>query len=147
MKKSFPVILILLLIFCTISRGFCQDESIKNKINTFYDCVEKGDKASFLTILTPEMVKILKEDPKKAGNIGEIYGLLEVIKDGKIKITFKDRDIKIIKELDKSARVRMKFTVTIENVMKKEKDESKSTDYLSLKKNKGKWLIENISNK
>ena len=124
--------------------AFSQESQIADVINTFYDSVEQGDKASLLSTLNPSVVGKIKKSPSSAGDLGKIYNFTEAVKKGKIKIRFKDRkpDVKILNQASASVKVSLTFVVEIIRNNKIRERLAEDTFVLSLIK--GRWLISEI---
>jgi hypothetical protein len=146
MKKTVIVAAaLLLLLFTSVTAGFCQEQEIIGTVNTFYDCVEKGDKAAMLTLLTTEASEVVRKNPAKAGNLGSVYEICDKIKSGVLAITFKERKITIIKKSADSVQVEARSIFKADYIKEKKSGEDKTVDVLNLKLQNKKWLIEDIT--
>ncbi len=134
-----------LIIFTSfIIPAFSQEQQVTDVINTFYDSVEQGDRASLLSTLNPSVVEKIKKDPSSAGDLGKIYNFTGAVENGKIRIRFRDRksDVKIINRTSASVKVNLNFVVEI--VKQKKIRERLSEDTFVLSQIRGRWLVNEI---
>lgn len=143
--KCFLLIFIFLILNASlIIPAFSQESQIADVINTFYDSVEQGDRASLLSTIDPSVVEKIKKNPSSAGDLGKIYNFTEAVEKRKITIKFRDRkpDVKIINPNSASAKVNLTFIVEI--VKQKKVRERLSEDIFVFSRIRGKWLVSEI---
>ena len=145
MKKSIVVILIPILTILCFSYAHGDNEKEFSKvINKFYDSVQAGDTESLLKTMTPDVARKVKETPKKAGALGDVFTITRQVAEGNSKLVFKDRQIKVLGKKEKTARVATKLYVNITNAKNDNSSELQSSDVFLLRRINDKWLIENL---
>ena len=143
--KTITVFFLFLACFLFFSSpAFCRESKVKDTVNTFYDSVEQGDRASLLATLSPDVVKKIKMNPSGAGEPGKIYKFTEAVKKGKIRIRFKERKIDVDISSPTKAEAEVNMTFVVEMVKSGKTRERISADHLFLVCKNGRWLIESI---
>lgn len=143
-KFTFFFLVVAFFFISAILPACSQEAQIVEVVNTFYDSVEQGDRASLLSTLNPDIVEKIKKDPSSAGDLGKIYNFTEAVEKGKIRIKFKDRkpDVKIVSR--SSASVKVNLTFVVEIIKQKKVRERLSEETFVLSQIRGKWLINEI---
>lgn len=146
MRKIIGFILIITLsILChSFARGDQKDE-VPDVINKFYDSVQAGNTDSLLETMVPDMAEKVKQNPSKAGEMGDVFTITRQVAQGMAGLEFKDRKIKVLDKTEKTAKVATKIYVTIINKKNNEASELQSSDIFLLRRIQDRWLIENIA--
>lgn len=142
MKKAFLFLLILSLVMALSIPGLCQDSEINDTIVKLYKSVENGDKEGFLSVLMPENIAAMQENPAAAGSLGDLYNQVSLVKNGEQKITFGDPQIKIKKKKETSIKVDVRVGYT--SVEKGKTIKGTAKDTITFKLEDGKWLVDNL---
>jgi len=139
--KRVPIFILIFFLLYGIS--LAAPGSVEQTVNTFYDSVEKTDETSFLSSLTSDKAKTIKNDSSQGGNLGIIYDNLKEMRSNKVLYKFIKRKIEVLSQIDNYINVKVDVEVKI-TYPDGTKEEVSGTDGFSLKKVNNIWLIEDI---
>jgi len=143
MKKIFLVLIILSLVLSLSTPSLCQEEEVKDSITKLYESVQSGNEENFMSLLTPDNILAMKENPDAAGYLGKLFNQMVSVKNGKSKVTYEDPQIKTKQKKDGSieARVKVKYSSEHEGKTKS----GTASDTIVFKHVKEKWLIDKLN--
>lgn len=119
-----------------------DDQAIIQTVNSFYDCIEKGDKSSYLNLMTSAVAERLKINPSQTDPISAVYFIIDKVKAGELALSFRHRKITLKERKGDTVQAEATLIVKIDYLKDKKAEEEKTTDKFTLKYQGKKWLIE-----